>query len=259
MQQCLDEFMIFANLLADTARQISRQYFRQNLIIESKENNTPVTIADKKIELALRKLIKEHYPKHGIIGEEFTDEATCGDYCWVIDPIDGTLAFSCGKPTFTTLIALMYQKKPLLGIVDQAISEERFYALSGKTAYLNQLQLQTSGLNNLCLAHLNATSPDIFKSNYEQEKFELVRKQVRLNSFGGDAYAFCLLAAGHLELVMEASLEYYDVAALIPIIIASGGVISDWQGKELEPNFNGQCLASANLSLHQAVLALINN
>lgn len=249
----------FANFLADEAAKISRKYFRQPLLIDSKENKTPVTIADREIELRLRELIKQHYPEHGIIGEEFANNAESAEFCWVLDPIDGTVAFSTGKPTFTTLVALLQDDMPVLSVIDQAISHERFSALAGNSAHLNQQILQTSQVNKLCDVRLNATTPYMFTTDYERAKFELLRQKVRLTSFGGDAYAFGLLAAGHIDIIMEADLQYYDVAALIPIITASGGVISDWQGKSLNREFNGQCLACANLELQQQALHIINS
>ncbi len=249
----------FANFLADEAAKISRKYFRQPLLIDSKENKTPVTVADREIELRLRELIKQHYPEHGIIGEEFANSGESAEFCWVLDPIDGTVAFSTGKPTFTTLVALLQNGLPILSVIDQAISHERFSALVGIPAQLNQQFLQTSKVNKLVDVRLNATTPYMFTTNDEKSKFELLRKQVRLTSFGGDAYAFGLLAAGHIDIIMEADLQYYDVAALIPIITASGGVISDWQGNPLSREFNGQCLACANLELQQQALQIINS
>lgn len=248
----------FANFLADEAAQISRKYFRKTLQIDSKENKTPVTIADREIELRLRELIKQHYPVHGIIGEEFANSAEQAEFCWVLDPIDGTVAFSAGKPTFTTLVALLQNNQPLLSVIDQPISQERFSASRGGKAHLNQQALTTSNIDKLSDVRLNATTPYMFTTPDEQAKFELLRKQVRLTSFGGDAYAFGLLAAGHIDVIMEADLQYYDIAALMPIIEAAGGVISDWQGLPLTRDFNGQCLACANYELQQLVLALIN-
>lgn len=248
----------FANYLADEAALISRKYFRQSLSIECKANHTPVTIADREIELRLRELITIHYPTHGIIGEEFANTLVplSHEWCWVLDPIDGTVAFTTGKPTFTTLIALLHWQQPVLSVIDQAISRERFCA--HERAYLNQQLLSTSPISNLAAARLNATTPYMFKTSYEQAVFEQVRRQVKVCAFGGDAYAFGLLAAGQLELIVEADLEYYDVAALIPLIKASGGLISDWQGNPLRPDFNGQCLACANLELQQQIVALVN-
>ena len=144
----------FANFLADEAAQISRKYFRQHIVIDSKDNKSPVTIADREIELRLRELIKQHYPNHGIIGEEFANQETQAEFCWVLDPIDGTVAFSTGKPTFTTLVALLRNGAPLLSVIDQAISGERFSGLANYGAWLNSAKLQTSLQTEIGRAHV---------------------------------------------------------------------------------------------------------
>jgi histidinol phosphatase-like enzyme (inositol monophosphatase family) len=249
----------FASFLADEAAQISRKYFRQHIVIDSKDNKSPVTIADREIELRLRELIKQHYPSHGIIGEEFANHDTAAEFCWVLDPIDGTVAFSTGKPSFTTLVALLRNGVPLLSIIDQAISKERFSGIANHGAWLNNAKLQTSLQTEVANVRLNATTPLMFTTAYERDAFERVRSKVRLTAFGGDAYAFALLAAGHIDVIMEAELQYYDIAALIPVIEGAGGVISDWQGKALDREFNGQVLASANAELHNKILQIINS
>lgn len=255
----INKLLVFANMLADEAAQISRKYFRQAITIDSKDNKSPVTIADREIELRLRELIKQHYPSHGIIGEEFANHDTQAEFCWVLDPIDGTVAFSTGKPSFTTLVALLRNGVPLLSIIDQAISKERFSGIANHGAWLNNATLQTSLQTEVTNVRLNATNPLMFTTAYERDAFERVCSQVRLTAFGGDAYAFALLAAGHIDVIMEAELQYYDIAALMPVIEGAGGVISDWQGKPLDREFNGQVLASANAELHNKILQIINS
>lgn len=254
-----DEFLKFANFLADEAAKISRKYFRNLASVETKDNQTPVTVADREIELRLRELINQHYPHHAIIGEEFANQESHNEFCWVLDPIDGTVAFTTGKPTFTTLIALIKDGNPMLSVIDQPISQERFSAMVDETAFLNAQPITTSKVDKLGNVRLNATTPYMFKTAYEQQTFEKVRKAVKLTAFGGDAYAFGLLASGNIDVIVEADLQYYDVAALVPIITAAGGVITDWQGNTLTKEFNGQCLATANHELHKQVLQLINN
>lgn len=254
-----DELFQFANFLADEASIISRKYFRNLTAIESKSNLTPVTIADREIELRIRELIATNYPEHSIIGEEFANQEKMSEYCWVIDPIDGTVAFSTGKPTFTTLVALLKNNESILSVIDQPISGERFCANTASYTTLNGNVLSTSRVKLLSDARLNATTPYMFTTDYEKDVFEAVRQQVRLTAFGGDAYSFGLLAAGCIDVIVEADLQYYDIAALIPIITNSGGIITDWQGNKLTKEFNGHCLACANQELHQQVLAIINN
>lgn len=251
-----NELFTFANYLADEAALISRKYFRNLSDISTKENLTPVTIADREIELRLREIIKASYPDHAVIGEEFANQSGSNSYSWVLDPIDGTVAFSSGKPTFTTLIALLKDDEPIFSIIDQSIINERFCGLIGENAFLNGKKLSTSKVVNLADARLNATTPYMFKTELEREFFGRVKQSVRMTSFGGDAYAFALLAAGYIDVIVEADLQYYDVAALIPVINAAGGVITDWSGNAITQDFNGQCLACANRELHQQIINL---
>lgn len=258
MQNALiQELFQFANYLAEEAGQISLKYFRKKIAIDNKDNLSPVTVADREVELRIRELIKAHYPHHGIIGEEFASYNHGSDYCWVLDPIDGTVAFTTGKPTYTTLIGLLFKGIPLIGLIDQPYLKERFGGVSG-TTFLNEEKIVVSATTEIGEARLNATTPYMFKTDYERSSFERVRKKVKLTSFGGDAYAFGLLAAGLIDIIMEADLGYYDIAALVPIVEAAGGVITDWQGNRLTHDFNGQCLASANQQLHTKVIDLIN-
>lgn len=258
MRDLDSKFLEFANLLADEAAIISRKYFRQPLVIDNKSNNTPVTLADREIETKLRQLIREHYPEHGIIGEEFCNQETSSHFTWVLDPIDGTVAFSSGKPLFTTLIALLEDGQPLLSIINQPIIHERFIGVMNSGSCLNGARITTSNTVKLSEVRLNATTPYMFKTAAEWASFDRLKSQVKLTSFGGDAYGFALLAAGHIDVIMEADLQYYDIAALVPVITAAGGLITDWQGNELTADFNGQCLACANAELHQKVLNLLN-
>ena len=254
-----DEFFLAGIKLAELASDITRDYFRKPLNIESKTyDHSPVSIADKKIEESLRAWIKNNYPSHGIIGEEYLCQNKTEKYTWVIDPIDGTVAFLCGKPTFTTLIALLENDTAQIGLIDQPILEDRFIGVTGCGAWLNGKKLVTSDISLLADARLNATTPYMFKAEIEQQKFSLLKGQVKLTGFGGDAYSYGLLANGHIDLIMEADLHFYDVAALIPVIEESGGVITDWSGNKITPkSFCGQCLAASNQRLHEAALRII--
>lgn len=257
-QICPDELYNAAINLANIAATISKKYFRTELIVDTKIGNYPVTVADSQIEEVLRYWINEHYPTHGIIGEELANQEAQSEYTWVIDPIDGTTAFTTGKPTFTTLIALLKDNQPILGIIDQAIINERFIGTMHQGSWLNDKQLQTNNVVTLNLARLNATTPFMFNAK-EYATFNKLAQQVKLTAWGGDAYAYALLASGYIDVILESDLKYYDVAALLPIVQMSGGIISDWHGNPITPEFNGQCLACANLQLHNQVLELINN
>lgn len=255
-----DELFLAAVELADLAAEISGKYFRGHIAIESKEGAYPVTFVDREIENCLRSRIKKNYPEHGIIGEEFANLSEHRKYVWVIDPIDGTAAYTTGKPTFTTLIALLEDGKPVIGVIDQSVLNDRFIGVVDHGAWFNGTSLTGGACDALADARLNATTPYMFKTEYEKNTFERLHKEVKLTAFGGDAYAYGLLAAGHIDIIMEADLGYYDVASLIPIVNGSGGVITDWQGRAIsKDNFKGECLACSNAKLHNLALGIINN
>lgn len=254
-----DELFLATIELADLAAEISRRQFRCNIDIETKEGAYPVTFVDREIEECLRQRIKKNYPDHGIIGEEFANHDLGKKYIWVIDPIDGTAAYVTGKPTFTTLIALLEDGNPIIGVIDQAILNDRFIGVADHGAWFNGGKLTSSKCNDLHLARLNVTTPYMFKTEVEKKAFARMSQKIKLISFGGDSYAYGLLAAGHIDIIMEADLGYYDVASLIPIINASGGIITDWQGNKItQQNFKGQCLASSNSQLHKSALEVIS-
>ena len=252
----LQQLSTLALLLADIARPISRQYFRQTLDIEQKSDHSPVTIADRSVETAMRTHIETEYPTHGILGEEHGRENSGSEHLWVLDPIDGTKSFITGMPTFGSLIAHLYRDVPVIGIIDIPATHERWQAISGQPALFNGTQCSTSGCQRLAQASLYATSPDIFDAT-GQAAFERVSAQARMRRFGGDCYSYGLLASGHIDAVMEMSLQPYDYMALIPIIEAAGGVITDWQGKPLTLHSDGHVIAAASDQLHQEIVSLI--
>ncbi|MBP9742950.1 MAG: histidinol phosphate phosphatase [Burkholderiales bacterium] len=254
-----DEFFLAGIQLADLAAEITCKYFRGKIDVQYKSNCHPVTMVDQKVEQSLRKWIKDNYPTHGIIGEEYLAQNTMAKYTWTIDPIDGTVAFVTGKPTFSTLIALLENGSPVLGIIDQPINNERFVGVRGSGAWLNGKKMITSSEETLLRSRLSISSPDMFKTNKECAAFEQLRQQVNVISWGGDAYAYGLLADGYIEIILETDLGFYDIAALRPIIEESGGIITNWCGENISAeNFDGKCLACANPQLHEAVLTIIN-
>ena len=254
----LQRLSTVALLLADIARPISRQYFRQTLDIEQKTDHSPVTIADRSVETAMRTYIETEYPDHGIFGEEHGRANTSSEHIWVLDPIDGTKSFITGMPTFGTLIAHLYREVPVLGIIDIPATRERWQAIAGQAALFNGTQCNTSDCQRLAQASLYTTSPDSFDAA-GRAAFERVSAQARMRRFGGDCYSYGLLASGHIDAVMEMSLQPYDYMAMIPIIEAAGGVISDWQGKPLTLQSDGHVIAAASQQLHQEILALIGS
>ncbi len=250
------DLQVFAHRLADEGRRISLEFFRTRYDVTRKEDGTPVTDADLAIENALRQMIEQHYPAHGVFGEENDACRSDAEWLWVIDPIDGTKSFATGKPTFGCLIALLHHRKPILGIIDMPALQERWLGIAGEPTRFNGQPCRTSSANNLADVTLNATTPDMFNTK-EWALFSELGAAVRFRQFGADCYAYGLLASGFTELVMEAGLGKYDYLALVPVIEGAGGCISDWQGNALSFDSGSQVLASANRDLHENALTFI--
>lgn len=252
------EFIASAHELAEIAGEIARFYFRSNNVETALKNaKSLVTEADLKIENEIRKYLNIKHPKHSVLGEEYGSSNKNSEYLWVIDPIDGTTSFICGKPTFCTLIALLHNNKPILGIIDQPINNERWLGEIGKNSKFNNAEC-SNNLHETGLLRLNCTTPMMF-SNKQREIFESVQTIADISCYGGDAYGYGLMASGHIDIIMEADLKFYDVAALIPVIKGTGGQITDWHGNELNnEDFNGTVLASRTMKIHEKILNIIS-
>ena len=249
------ECVALANDLADLARPIIKAHFRTGTAISDKADASPVTAADRAAEVAMRTAINEAFPDHGILGEEFGHENTDADYVWVLDPIDGTKAFVTGKPLFGTLIALCHQGRPILGLIDQAILDERWLGAVGRRTTLNGADISTRAAT-LKDAWLYATSPDMFE-DADAEAFARLGKAVKHTLYGADCYAYGLLAAGHTDMVCEASLKPYDYCAHVPIIEGAGGCMTDWSGAALSIASDGRVLAAGDGATHAAALRIL--
>ena len=250
----------FANQLADAAAEAIRPHFRRHAAIDAKADGTPVTQADRDAEQAIRELIARRFPAHGIVGEEWGAERSDAEWVWVIDPIDGTGAFISGLPTFGTLIGLLHNGRPVLGILNQPISEERWVGLTWPgqpgRATLGPDPLRTSSTSFPQAAIGFATSPHQF-SDAAQAAWERLRSRLGRVRYGIDCYAYGLLAAGHIDLVAEASLKPWDCLPLVPIVAGAGGVMSDWAGRPLALDNADRVLAAANRELHSAAAAAL--
>ena len=255
---CTDEFICFAEELADTARVVTLKYFRNQGSIEYKKDGSPVTAADREAESAIRSMIEERYPAHSILGEEHSLKSSGGPWTWVIDPIDGTRSFVTGRPTFGCLIALLYEHQPVLGIIDMPALNERWFGVTGKPSTHNGHHCQSSGRKHLTAATVFATSIDMF-NDIERQQFDRLSATARFRSFGADCYAYGLVASGHADVVMESDMFIYDFLALVPVIEGSGGCISDWSGEPLNDLSGRQVLATANPTLHKQCLAIISS
>jgi len=246
----------FANELADAAGEIVRRYFRRGVAVDDKADMSPVTIADREAEAALRVLIERRFPDHGILGEEHGSVRTDAERVWVLDPIDGTKSFISGMPLFGTLIALVERGVPVLGVIDQPISRERWIGARCHKSTLNGAAISTRTCTALGSATLFATTPDMFRGA-DAEAFQRLKSAVKLARFGGDCYAYGLLAAGFVDLVVEASLKPYDYAALVPVIAGAGGSMTDWQGGPLGLTSDGRVLACGDPRLAPAARGVL--
>lgn len=249
----LAELRSFAEELADAAGPLIMRHFRSTLQVEDKGGGgfDPVTVADKAAERLMRELILARYPGHGILGEEEAAVSGSSPLTWVLDPIDGTRAFITGLPLWGTLIALNDGRRPVIGVMDQPFTRERFVGMPG-AAWCNGELLRTRPCASLADARLMCTTPAMFTEPGQGAAFEHVAGQARLVRYGGDCYAYCMLAAGHVDVVIEASLQPYDVQALIPIVEGAGGRMTRWDGGDAQNG--GAIVACGDPGLHEQIL-----
>lgn len=255
---CPAEYIAIAERLADAARPIAQRYFRAGIPIEAKSDASPVTKADREIEAALRDILREVCPDHGVVGEELGGSPNGDGPLWILDPIDGTKAFVTGMPVFGTLIALAIEKRFVLGVIDQPISGERWLGSVGRATVLNGETARVSGCTSLAQARLFTTSTEYYTQNGTLDGFDRLREQVLFTRYGADCYAFGLLASGHADIAVEAQMNLWDYAALVPVVEGAGGVITDWQGAPLRAEGKANVLASASAGLHESALRCLN-
>ncbi len=255
------DFAAFVDELAVVSGETIRPFFRTALGVENKSHSggfDPVTAADRAAEAAMRALINRTFPEHGIVGEEFAAERADAEYVWVLDPIDGTKSFICGMPAWGTLIALTRRGEPIYGLMHQPFTREHF-AGDGRAARYRgpagDRALRTRECADLPDAVLLTTSP-LLMSEADRDCFRRVEHAVRLSRYGGDCYAYCMLAAGHVDLVIETQLKPHDVLPLIPIIEGAGGVIPPWE--KGRPHGGGRIIAAADRRVHARAMELLN-
>lgn len=246
--------------LADAAKAETLPRFRTGIAVDNKQAGgyDPVTEGDQAAEAAIRALITEHFPDHGILGEEHGSIGLDREHIWVIDPIDGTRAFISGVPVWGTLIGFQSGGRAKMGLMDQPFTGERYFADGNKAWYKGpegEKQIKTRACQSLSDAVLFTTSPHIFTAD-EAERYGQIQDKVRLFRYGVDCYAYALLAAGHVDLVIESGLKPYDVGALIPIIEQAGGIITTWDGGR--PEGAGRIIAAGSEAVHDEALALLS-
>jgi myo-inositol-1(or 4)-monophosphatase len=255
--------LAFAHELADESGDVIRPYFRRRITVSNKAGGgafDPVTAADRAAERTIRRAVAERFPEHGIIGEELGVLKPDARYRWVVDPIDGTRAFIMGAPMWGTLIGLVEGDEVRLGLMNQPFTGERFWS-GANAAYMRTSpegkaqRIKTRKCARLADAILSTTHPDLFEAGKERDGFARLQGKARMTRFGGDCYAYCLLAAGFIDIIVESGLKTYDVTALIPIIERAGGKITDWQGGAATAG--GRVIAAGDERVHAEALKLL--
>ena len=255
------DFEAFVDELAAVSGETIRPFFRSALGVENKSRSggfDPVTAADRAAEAAMRALIKRTFPEHGVIGEELGADRPDAEYVWVLDPIDGTKSFICGLPAWGTLIALTQNGVPIYGMMHQPFTREHFSGDGRGARYrgpAGDRALRVRPCAALSDAIMLTTSP-LLMNEADRQCFRRVEREVRLSRYGGDCYAYCVLAAGHVDLLIETELKPHDVLALIPIIEGAGGIMTTWDNGR--PHNGGRIIAAGDKRVHEQAMALLN-
>jgi myo-inositol-1(or 4)-monophosphatase len=255
------DFAAFVDRLATVSGDAILPFFRTSLGIENKAGPgkfDPVTAADRAAETAMRTLIRQSFPDHGIVGEEFGAEGAEAEFCWVLDPIDGTKSFITGMPAWGTLIALTRGGEPVYGMMHQPFTHERFTGDSNSARYrgpAGDRALRVRRCGGLGEAMLMTTSP-LLMTPADRAAFGKVEAAVKLSRYGGDCYAYCMLAAGHVDLVIETELKPHDILPLMPIIAGAGGLVTGWDGGS--PKAGGRIVAAGDARVHEQAMKLLN-
>ena len=258
MSHQYDEFVKFANFLADESSIIITKYFRTKINIENKEDSSPVTIADQNTELKIRELISSKYPSHGILGEEYEHINTKAEFVWVIDPIDGTRSFIAGHKDFGTLISLLHNNEPVLGIINCPAHNERWLGIKDHQTTCNEIKVNTSSKEKIEDSYL-FTSGQFFYEPFLKKGFEKIKEQSKYFRYGGDCYMYGMLASGLIDIVIEDTLKVHDYMALVNIIEGAGGKITDKFGKNVSIESDGSLVASCSNKIHQQLISIINS
>jgi myo-inositol-1(or 4)-monophosphatase len=255
----LERFIAGAEAAADVAGAAVRPLFRTGFAVDAKDDRSPVTIADRSAEQAMRAVLAERFPEHGVLGEEFGLDRPDARFRWVLDPIDGTRAFVSGRPTFGTLIALLDRATPIVGVIDQPVTRERWVGAVGRRTMFRGPYGGRPGCRScpsLGQAELSCTSPEMMLGP-DLPRWERLRAAVRRNYWGGDCYAHGLLALGQIDVIAECTMKLWDWAALVPVVEGAGGRVTDWRGKTLRPDGDGRVLSVGDPALLPAIVDLL--
>ena len=268
------DFSAFVDRLAQVSSEVILPFFRSSIGADDKSRGgtfDPVTEADHGAETAMRRLIAQHFPAHGVIGEEYGQDRPEAEFVWVLDPIDGTKSFISGLPTWGTLIGLMHNGRPVFGMMSQPFTRER-YSGDGKRSKLRTLgvtrgedpptewasrSIRTRACASLASATVMTTSTALIREEADRELYRAIERDTRLVRYGGDCYAYCALAAGFVDLVVETNLKPHDIVALVPIVEGAGGVITTWEGDSAARG--GRIVAAGDPRLHEIALKRLAN
>ena len=263
-QLATDELALFLTSLTDLSRPIITTYFRALPDVMTKADSSPVTIADRSVEQALRGAIAAQFPDDVIVGEEFgLSEALSGDgvgnsaYKWVIDPIDGTKAFVSGKPAFGTLVGVIHNDRPIAGLIDMPVLDETYIGTS-EGSFLNGNRLTASTVTTIADANIATTSPEAF-SPYGLAAFNKISRLAKITNYGGDCHNFGLLAAGFIDAVIEDSLAPHDIMGVVQVMRGAGAIVTDFDGNDIDLATTNSLVCAGSAELHQAIIALIQN
>jgi histidinol phosphatase-like enzyme (inositol monophosphatase family) len=254
------QYIAAAEAAADVGGAVIRPYFRSDVTADAKADRSPVTIADRSCELAMRAVISQRFPDHGILGEEFGLERPDSPFRWVLDPIDGTRAFITGRPSFGILVALLENDRPILGVIDQPVTGERWVGVAGEGSRFRGPmggKLGCRSCDSLAHAELSCTSPEML-GEADLIGWKRLAAKVRRNYWGGDCYAYGLLALGQIDIIAESDMKIWDWAPLVAVVEGAGGRVTDWAGLPLRPNGDGRVLAVGDPALLALAVAELN-
>ena len=250
----------FAIALAKASAAEILPYFRRNTEVEVKDGPVwdPVTEGDKAGERIIRRMIEARYPDHGIHGEEYGVKEGRSGFTWILDPVDGTRSFVCGMPTWATLIGLSFEGRPVIGLMNQPVVGDMFYG-SPHGAW-HDYRGETHAMRTrqgvpLSRAMVGTTAPELYRSEQDMQAFLRLKSKAQLTRYGGDAYFFCMMAAGHLDIALDANMQPYDIAPLLPIVAGAGGVAAEWRGGD--PAQGGHVITAGSQALLDEALAVL--